>query len=313
METTSPPSGAYVTLDDLVKMQFQARGFNFLSRQPLQSLLSGRHASRLRGRGLDFEELRQYLPGDDPRTIDWKATRRSGKAQVRVFTEEKERPCLLVVDQRLSMFFGTIVDMKSVSAARLASLVAWRMVLSQDRAGAIVFNDSGIVHVKPQRSRKTVMHILKTICDFNTQLGVHKGIVSEKTMLDQALEKASRTSTHDHIICIISDFNGISGRSHGLVRNMARHNDVILFFVYDPIAKELPKKSKLVISDGEQQLMIDATVTSLQQKIPKILLSRYQQLKDHLEAFKVPVLPITTDQDVALQIRQLLGNQKIEL
>lgn len=313
METKSNPYGAYVTLDGLIQLQFRARGFDFTSRQPLQSLLSGRHASRLRGRGLDFEELRQYLPGDDPRTIDWKATRRSGKAQVRVFTEEKERPCLLVVDQRLSMFFGTKRDMKSVTAANLASLSAWRMVLSQDRAGAIVFNDSRLVHVKPQRSRKTVMHILKTLCDFNTQLGANKGIIGEKTMLDQALEKASRTSAHDHIICIISDFNGISDRTQGLVRNMSRHNDVILFFVYDPIARELPEKSSLVISDGEQQLMIDTSKKSLQRKIPGILLSRYQQLKDRLEAFKVPVLPITTDRDVASQIRKLLGHQKIEL
>ena len=100
MEPKHPFSGIYVTLDDLVYMKYQARGFDFLSRQPVQSLLAGRHGSRLRGRGLDFEELRHYLPGDDPRSIDWKATRRSGKAQVRVYTEEKERPCLLVADHQ---------------------------------------------------------------------------------------------------------------------------------------------------------------------------------------------------------------------
>ena len=79
--------GVYVTLDELTRLQFLARGFSFLPRQPVHSLLSGRHASRIRGRGLDFEELRGYLPGDDPRTIDWKVTARTGEPHVRVYTE----------------------------------------------------------------------------------------------------------------------------------------------------------------------------------------------------------------------------------
>ena len=94
--------GVYVDLDELVRLQFKARGFSFLPRQPIHSLLAGRHASRIRGRGLNFEELRDYLPGDDPRTIDWKVTARTGTPYVRVYTEERDRPALLVVDQRMS-------------------------------------------------------------------------------------------------------------------------------------------------------------------------------------------------------------------
>jgi len=77
-----------------------------LPRQPVHSLLSGRHGSRVRGRGLAFEELRQYLPGDDIRTMDWRVTARTGSPFVRVYTEEKDRPALFVVDQRISMFFA---------------------------------------------------------------------------------------------------------------------------------------------------------------------------------------------------------------
>ena len=95
-------SGVYVELDELIRLQFKARGFSFLPRQPIHSLLSGRHASRMRGRGLNFEELRDYLPGDDPRTIDWKVTARTGTPFVRVYTEERDRPALLVVDQRIN-------------------------------------------------------------------------------------------------------------------------------------------------------------------------------------------------------------------
>ena len=91
----------------LDRLRVQARGFSFLPRQPVRSLLAGRHASRIRGRGLDFEELRHYRVGDDVRFMDWRVTDRTGKPHVRVYTEERERPVLLLVDQRQSMiFFG---------------------------------------------------------------------------------------------------------------------------------------------------------------------------------------------------------------
>ena len=111
--------GVYVELDQLVRLQYRASGFSFLPRQPVHSLLAGRRGSRLRGRGLDFEEIRGYLPGDDIRTMDWRVTARTRKPHVRVYTEERDRPVLLVVDQRLGMFFGSRRAMKSVVAAVL--------------------------------------------------------------------------------------------------------------------------------------------------------------------------------------------------
>src|ERR1700742_3614630 len=141
--------GAYADLGALIRLRFQAHGFSLLPRQPVHSILAGRHASRLRGRGLNFEEIRRYLPGDDVRQIDWKVTMRTGKTHCRVYTEEKERSVLLVVDQRLSMFFGSVKNMKSLTAAEVTALAAWRVVAQKDRVGAIVFNDTKIAEVRP--------------------------------------------------------------------------------------------------------------------------------------------------------------------
>jgi uncharacterized protein (DUF58 family) len=94
----------YTSLACLRGLEYQARNSSFLPRQPARSALSGRHASRVRGRGLNFEELRGYLSGDDIRSIDWKVTARTGGPHVRVFTEERDRPALILVDQRLSTF-----------------------------------------------------------------------------------------------------------------------------------------------------------------------------------------------------------------
>src|SRR5262245_54071995 len=104
--------GVYVDLDDLIALEQKGRKFSFLPRQPVHSLLSGRFASRMRGRGLNFEEIRDYRNGDDIRSIDWKVTARLQKPHVRVFNEERDRPALLVVDQRLTMFFGSRLAMK---------------------------------------------------------------------------------------------------------------------------------------------------------------------------------------------------------
>jgi len=301
------PSGVYVTLEDLILLQYQATGFSFLPRQPVHSLLSGRHGSRLRGRGLDFEELRQYRPGDDIRTMDWKATKRLREPYVRVFTEERERPVLLVVDQRISMFFGSRLNMKSVTAAEAAALAAWKVVGAGDRVGGIVFNDSEVREVKPGRSKKAVMQMLQHIVAQNNALAVGRDISSNSKMLDMALDKAVRLTDHDYLVCVISDFSGLSDKTLHHIKLLGRHNDVMLLPVYDPIARELPENGSLVISDGEKQVLLDSGEDRLKKRFPEFLQGRLKTLSDNLVRFGVPVLPLHTAEDVAGQVRKVLG------
>ena len=97
----------YTNMDALRRLKVHSRGFSFHSRQPANSVLAGKYVSKLRGRGLNFEELRHYCPGDDIRCMDWKVTRRTGKPHIKVYTEERERNIYLIIDQRHSMFFGS--------------------------------------------------------------------------------------------------------------------------------------------------------------------------------------------------------------
>src|SRR5262249_8656441 len=156
------------------------------------SLLSGRHGSRIRGRGLAFEELRRYLPGDDVRAIDWRVTARTTKPVVRVYSEEKDRPALVVVDQRINMFFGPRRAMKSVAAAETAALVAWRALAQGDRVGGLVFDDARIDEVRPQRSRAAVVRLLETIATRNAALRADATAPFTPGQLDAALAAASR-------------------------------------------------------------------------------------------------------------------------
>ena len=196
-----------VSLDHLVQLKAVARGFSFQQRQPVASLLAGRHTSRLRGRGLAFEELRNYHPGDDIRTIDWKATARLRKPHVRVFSEERERPVLLVIDQRSPMFFGSRRAMKSVAAAELAALAAWRALNGGDRVGGIVFNEDEITSLRPQRGPAQALRLFHEIERYNHRLA-ETPFPSGKVTLNQALEAALRRANHDHLVIVITDLDG---------------------------------------------------------------------------------------------------------
>ena len=302
----SPDAGVYASLDTLIRLQFQAKGYSFLPRQPLHSLLAGRHASRVRGRGLDFEELRGYLPGDDTRTIDWRVTARAGKPFVRVFNEERDRPALLLVDQRLSMFYGTRVAMKSVTAAEAAALAAWRVFDAGDRVGAVVFDDTDVVEIRPHRSRQRVMAILRAIVEKNHALRADSDVPPDPGMLNRALERAVRVAKHDFLVTVISDFDGVDDETRRLMTLLAQHNDVLAARIYDPSRVEVPDSGRFVVSDG--QLQVELESGDLER------LSEYFQESDRagvvaLRKIGVPMLAISTAEEVAPQVRRQLGSR----
>jgi uncharacterized protein (DUF58 family) len=307
MIRTEPIPGVKVSLSELVALQHQARGFSFLPRQPIRSLLAGRHASRLRGRGLDFEELRHYQFGDEVRQIDWKATNRTRKTQLRVFSEERERIVLLVVDQRLTMFFGSRRCLKSVAAAEIAALAAWRVIFVKDRIGAVVFNDSAVAEVRPQRSRSTVMQILGAVLEQNHALAIDAGIVPQVAMLNEALRRADRLATHDALVCLLTDGHGAEEETERLITHISRHNDVLAFLIYDPLEVALPNAGSVIFTEGARQLEVDIGSDRLRRDFHASFDERVERARKFLLHREVPLIPINTAEDVALQLRRLLG------
>ncbi|MFP6655055.1 MAG: DUF58 domain-containing protein, partial [Myxococcota bacterium] len=258
--------GAYVQLRDLVQLRAEARGFDFLPKQPLASRLAGAHVSRLRGRGLDFDELRAYQPGDDVRDIDWKVTARMRRPYTRIYTEERDRKTLLLVDQRVNMFFGSRLNMKSVTAVETAALALWRILAEGDRPGAILFNDRDQIEIPPQRSQARAMAILHALEGMNQALCARGSEVSEPPQLNHVLARAARLASHDHLIVLVSDLDGVDEETPGLLKRLARRNDVIVFRIFDPMERTLPEASGLVVSDGNLQLEVDARDNALRSR-----------------------------------------------
>jgi len=299
--------GVYASLDELARLEHRARGYSFLPRQPVHSLLTGRHASRVRGRGLDFDEIRRYLPGDDPRTIDWKVTQRTGRPHVRVYTEERDRPAYLVVDQRQNMFFGTRRAMKSVVAAELTALAAWRVFDQGDRVGGCIFSDTEVREVRPHRSRRRIMQLFHEVVELNHRLRVDNDVDDAPQMLNSALERVARAATHDALIIVISDFFGADDDSRRLLTRMAQHNDVLCALLYDPVKTALPDVGRLVVSRGALQLELDTGRGREVRDLGRYFAEDLAQTKKTLARVGVPVLLIETETDPVDQIRHQLG------
>ncbi len=301
--------GAYVELRDLVRLRYQAKGFSYLPVQPVNSVLSGRKRSRLRGRGLDFDELRHYRPGDDIRNMDWKVTRRTGSPFVRVYTEERDRPVWVVVDQRLSMFFGSRNQMKSVAAANVAALTAWRVIGVGDRIGAVLFNDHEHQTFRPSRSPNQIMGWFEQLVQMNRELVADAKWQPDQDGLSRALSQLARRIGHDGLVIIVSDFEGWNDDCLQRIKDIRRNNDVIAVLVTDPLERDLDHAHKLVISDGQFQLEVNAENTTASERYRAGFSHRLTDLAATLKRHAIPLIPLSTETEIAGQVQRQLGGQ----
>ncbi len=297
----------YVTPSHLRGVQARAHGLSFLPRSSADSALSGRYATRMRGRGLDFEEMRNYLPGDDIRSIDWKATARTRQPYVRVYTEERDRPALIVVDQRMSMFFGTRLNLKSVTAAEAAAMTAFQVFGAGDRVGGIVFDDERQIELAPRKSMKTVDAFLNSVSEFNRGLHADRRVEPAPARLNEILHRVARLAHHDHLVVIISDFSGIDETTHRRLSGLAAHNDLILMLVYDPSAKALVGDRRIVIGDGQRQAEVNLGAQETRQALTTFSRERLERIRQWQTEINLSVLSLSAGAETLVQIRQQMG------
>lgn len=303
----APDGFVYASLAQLMALEHAARGLSFVSRQPLSSILSGNHASRLRGRGLSFDELRHYIPGDDLRHLDARASLRYGKPFVRTFTEERDRPTLLLVDQRINMYFGSRHNFKSVTAAELAALSAWMAFHAGDRVGGLVFSDQRIEEIRPLRSRTRVEALCAAVVRANNALCADAPDTEHDDLLDKVLRSCLGVAGHDCLICIISDFGGITPKTLQLLRQLSTHNDVIAMQVYDPIALKLPEKGRLTVTQGELQVELQVERSQVRGPLAEFASGRLREVAELLRRSQVPLMMFSTGEDTLDQLRGELG------
>ena len=305
-----PLQGAYIQLEDLIGARFSAKDLKLKQRRKALSLLAGPNKTNFRGRGIDFEEVRAYQPGDDIRTIDWRVTARSGKAYTKLFQEERERPTLVAIDQRQPMFFGSQTCFKSALACYLGALITWSGLHNGDRVGGLVFGNSHHREIRPRRSRQSALALMHLMLEFNQLLNRGSGMdASPAQGLEESLIELRRVTRPGTSVYIISDFAGYD-KSDVLkhLHQLSRHCEITALFVYDPLEQQLPPPGQYTVTDGQQRTMIHTSDASVRQHYQEHFEHYQHNLKQQLGKLGIPLIPIGTDQAPLQALQQYYGS-----
>ena len=294
-DVNTPARGAYANLNELIALRFPAKQLQLGRRTRALSTLAGPNKSNFRGRGIDFEEVRSYQPGDDIRTIDWRVTARTGSAHTKLFREERERPVMVIVDQRSSMFFGSSHCFKSVLAAQLASLFAWSALNGGDRVGGLVFNDHEHQEIRPRRSRKTVLALLSQITHYNSSLPANTA--GDQDSFANTLSNLRRIARPGSSLFLVSDFRGASqGRAREHLFELAKHTEMTAVSCADPMEFELPRAGTYAVTNGHERSELHTGDRDLRQRYQQRLEQQHALLSNDLLRLGVPLLTASTDQ-----------------
>ena len=251
-------TGVDIQLSELLSYKQQAK----MRLQPNATAgfrpMAGNYLAKIKGRGMEFAEVRHYQAGDDVRTIDWAVTARTGKAHTKLFQEEKERPVFIVLDLSDSMIFGSQFVFKSVQATHLAALISWQAKQRNDRLGGIIFNQHQVVELKPSARNKGLLSYLyqaEKLCvssPFNIANAFKRNNIKDKNETLKAtqsetfstqLKRLSRLAQTGCQIHLISDFSQVDNDCIKLINRLKKHNQISAWQINDPLESTLPKKS----------------------------------------------------------------------
>jgi len=297
--------GITVDVDDLVRVQSQLSGISLTSLRKRSSFRSGARETRFRGRGMEYEESRAYVAGDDVRTMDWRVMARMGEAHTKVFAEEKQRSFLLAVDLSASMYFGTQYAFKSCAAAYAAATIGWLATMAGDRLGGLIVTPLSHQEVRPGKNRSGLMAVFHHLAE---QTRLPLPFENTERRINFLLRELMRVVKPGSNIALISDFLGIDQQSSELISGLARHNDISAFWIHDRTEVEhwSPGHYKLLV--GNEKVGVDIPPSSDGSWL-KDQQDRHCGRIETLSAnFGIPLLPLSCNSNVTAQIVNNLGS-----
>ncbi len=252
--------GVNLTQKELLACQNLARALPE-KRSKARASLSGDRASLIKGRGMEFAEVRHYQAGDDVRTIDWRVTARTGKAHTKLFVEERERPILILLDLSHSLYFGSSLLLQSVQAAHLATTLGWSAIFHGDRLGALIATEQEHLELKPRSRQQGILQLISGIESLHkkqlSQISEHQ---SEPEHLFKACQRLRRIAKPGSLIWIISDGNNFNDACLAPLSDLKRHCDMGAFLITDPLRQgtlALPKQFQLPVKEGNKELTLN--------------------------------------------------------
>jgi len=306
--TTGSVDGVRVTREELLQLRHSARDLPLDSRRAATSVISGVHVSRFRGRGMDYLESRGYQPGDDIRSMDWRVTARSGRAHIKVYQEERERPIVVMLDLGPGMFFATRGAFKSVIAARAAALLGWAAVQNGDRIGALLFN-GGHHELRPLGGSRGALRLIRTLVEMTDPARAPEGRTDTANgqHLNDALMRLRRVARPGSLVFILSDFYGCDTDTRRHLQYLRKHNDIIALQIVDTLEVAPPPAGHYAISDGRHSGLLDTRSPARRQAYLDYFTNHHRAVRELMQQCAVPLQQLATTDAVNHALRRILA------
>jgi uncharacterized protein (DUF58 family) len=251
-------------------------------------MISGQYTSVFKGAGIEFDEVREYIPGDDIRSIDWNVTARSGVPYIKRFAEERELTLMLVIDLSGSQRFGSVESLKSELAAEISALLAFLAIKNNDKVGLLIFTDTCEKYLPAQKGRRHVLRVIREILGYQPS--------GTGTKIEEALKFVNKVLKQRSIIFLVSDF--MDDNFEKIMGSVARRHDLVAVRLRDPKESELPPLGLVEFQDNETGRMVLADTSS--DIFRKMVRDEAEQRNENLAKLfrrnKVDLIDIQTDQ-----------------
>ena len=267
----------------------KVRQIEIRTNREVTDVLCGQYHSVFKGRGMEFEEVREYLPGDEVRAIDWNVTARFGHPYIKKFKEERELTVMLVVDVSASGQFGSVRQSKNELAAELAAVLAFSAIRNNDKVGVILFTDRIEKYIAPKKGRRHVLRVIREILAFEPK--------GTGTDLGLALEYLTHVQRRRAVCFFISDFQDEDFQRK--LRVAGKRHDLVALSVRDPREEELPAVGLVELRDAEtgERAAVDAFDRALRDAFAAKAQARLEALRQLFRSTAVDQVEIRTDTD----------------
>ncbi|EPZ50870.1 PF01882 family protein [Bacteriovorax sp. BAL6_X] len=293
----------YISKNYLMGLKSKAVNFRTFVDRPIRNNFVGRFSSKVKGQGLIFEEMDNYRLGDDIRNMNWRLSQKLSRPIVKRFTEDKERPVYLVVDQSSTMFFGSTYKLKSVVACELATISYWSVVGNQDPVGAFLISNDGHTFIKATKSTNKSMAILSELEAANRKLDLN--CLSNKVVfVEEALKRLRHEVSQNSLIIFISDFLEFNEEAFSQLKMLASKHELVIGHIVDQNEERLPAVSNFVISNSKREISINSRDQKLRNKYKENWDGHVNRLYEICRKLSFPIFTINTHEDIFTQLKQ---------
>ncbi|MCP3876507.1 MAG: DUF58 domain-containing protein [Desulfobacteraceae bacterium] len=266
------------------------------SSRTVNSIMAGQYKSVFRGSGIEFEEVREYCPGDDVKTLDWKVSARFGKPFIKLYKEERESIVMLLIDMSSSLKFGTFSGSKLERAAEVASVLAFNAIKNNDKVGVIFFTDRVEKYIPPKKGTSHIWRVIKEIFTFSPE--------GKTTNISNALDYMAKISKKRSFVFILSDF--LDDNYLKSLRIVRQRHEIIGVMIYDKGANSLPLKGIITLSDFEtsKEIVLDGFNKKNQEDFTSIKEADHKKTLNIFSKAKSDVIELETSESVSDTLSQ---------